>query len=63
MALMQVNSKSIGSLDKLKIPNPDKLEKNSHKGTKTQRKNDYYKKTWWLGGENILLDISFANMM
>jgi hypothetical protein len=47
MALMQVNSKSIGSLDKLKIPNPDKLEKIATKAPRHKGKMIIIKK---LGG-------------
>jgi hypothetical protein len=42
---------------------PGKTGKNSHKGTKTQTITVYYNLTSCLGGENILLDKSFANMM
>jgi len=37
--------------------------KNSHKGTRTQRKNLNYHKTSCPGGENFLLDKSLANML
>ena len=42
---MQVNSKSIGSLDELKIRNPVKLERMATKAPRHKEKNDYYKKT------------------
>ena len=62
---MQVKSKLIGSLDELKIPNPEKPERIATKAPRHKEKMIIIKNfvPWCLGGENILLDKFFANMM